>query len=425
MYEDIALWHGECQKAVLSGKGRYMGMIYCGKHLLTGDGKTHLTDAAVVVNEAGKIQDVGTKADMVQKYPDEEVKDYGDVTLLPGLCDMHVHFGYYYSQPDQYNYDDYMIAYYAQEQAKTALSLGITTVRDLSSPHNLCKQLRLAGEKGYCKVPRIIHSDAGMCMTGGHGHDDGIEEVDGEWEIRKEIRKQIRDGADWVKILTSNRTSIPEFTQAELDAAVDESHRVGKKCAVHAGLQPALQMSIDAGFDTIEHGTFLTYDQVKQMAANGQAWVPTMTAYTVLYEFCKEKIEAGFDSGDRIAAKAIKDMAFFEPAYNAYKDNFKRFYDTGVTVCTGSDMVLYEAPPLPINRELELMVEYGITPIQAIETATSNPAKVLDLEDVMGQLKPGLEADMIVVKGNVAEDIKAVNNLVDVYMSGELVYESK
>lgn len=109
MYEDIALWHGECQKAVLSGKGRYMGMIYCGKHLLTGDGKTHLTDAAVVVNEAGKIQDVGTKADMVQKYPDEEVKDYGDVTLLPGLCDMHVHFGYYYSQPDQYNYDDYMI----------------------------------------------------------------------------------------------------------------------------------------------------------------------------------------------------------------------------------------------------------------------------------------------------------------------------
>ena len=140
-------------------------MIYCGKHLLTGDGKTHLTDAAVVVNEEGKIQDVGAKADMVQKYPGEEVKDYGDVTLLPGLCDMHVHFGYYYSQPDQYNFDDFMIAYYAQEQAKIALSLGITTVRDLSSPHNLLKQLRLAGEKGYCRVPRIIHSDAGMCTV--------------------------------------------------------------------------------------------------------------------------------------------------------------------------------------------------------------------------------------------------------------------
>lgn len=397
-------------------------MIYCGKHILTGDGKTHLTDGAVVVNEDGVICDVGAKDEMTAKYPSEEVKDYGDVTLLPGLCDMHVHFGYYYSQPDQINFDDYMVGYYAQEQAKLALSLGITTVRDLSSPHNLCKQLRLAGEKGWVKVPRIIHSDSGMCMTGGHGHDDGIEEVDGEWEIRKEIRKQIRDGADWIKILTSGRVSFPEFTQEELNAAVDESHRVGVKCAVHAGLQPALQMAIDAGFDTIEHGTFLTYEQVKQMAANGQAWVPTITAYTVLYEFCKEKIESGYNKSDRIAAKAMKDMAFFEPAYNAYKDNFKKFYDTGVTVCTGSDMVLYDAPPLPINRELELMVEYGITPIQAIETATANPAKVLGLEDTIGQLKPGLLADMIVVEGNVAEDIKALNNLVDVFMSGEKVY---
>ena len=397
-------------------------MIYCGKHVLTGDGKTHLMDGAVVVNAEGVIQDVGLKAEMTAKYPSEEVKDYGDVTLLPGLCDMHVHFGYYYSQPDQGAFDDFMIAYYAQEQAKLALSLGITTVRDLSSPHNLCKQLQLAGEKGWVKVPRIIHSDAGMCMTGGHGYDDGIEQVDGEWEIRKEIRKQLRDGADWVKILTSGRVSFPEFTQEELNAAVDESHRVGVKCAVHAGLQPALQMAIDAGFDTIEHGTFLTYEQVQQMAANGQAWVPTMTAYTVLYEFCKEKLEAGYNKSDRIAAKAMKDMAFFEPAYNAYKDNFKKFYDTGVTVCTGSDMVLYDAPPLPINREMELMVEYGITLIQAIETATSNPAKVLGLADTIGQLKAGLLADMIVVKGNVAEDITAVNDLVDVYMSGEKVY---
>lgn len=192
-------------------------MIYCGKHVLTGDGKTHLMDGAVVVNAEGVIQDVGLKAEMTAKYPSEEVKDYGDVTLLPGLCDMHVHFGYYYSQPDQGAFDDFMIAYYAQEQAKLALSLGITTVRDLSSPHNLCKQLRLAGEKGWVKVPRIIHSDAGMCMTGGHGYDDGIEQVDGEWEIRKEIRKQLRDGADWVKILTSGRVSFPEFTQGRAE----------------------------------------------------------------------------------------------------------------------------------------------------------------------------------------------------------------
>jgi len=211
-------------------------MIYSGKHLVTGDGKTYIQDAAMCVDAEGLILEVGKTEDLQAKYPDEPVKDYGDATLLPGLFDMHVHFGYYYSQPDQQEFDDYMLAYYALQQAKLALSLGITTIRDLSSPHNLLKKLRIAGEKGYVTVPRIIHTDTGICMTGGHGHDDGIVEVDGEWAIRKEIRKQLRDGADWIKILTSGRQSIPEYTQEELNAAVDETHRVGRKCAVHAGL---------------------------------------------------------------------------------------------------------------------------------------------------------------------------------------------
>lgn len=177
---------------------------------------------------------------------------------------MHVHFGYYYSQPDLDNYDDYMVAYYALEQAKQSLRLGITTVRDLSCPPNLMKQLRLAGQKGYVTVPRIIHADAGICMTGGHGHQDGVEEADSPWGVRAAIRRQLRAGADWVKILTSNRGDIPEFTQEELDAAVDEAHRQGVKIAVHSGTQPSIQMCIDAGFDTIEHGTFLTEAQARR-----------------------------------------------------------------------------------------------------------------------------------------------------------------
>ncbi|MCP1111413.1 imidazolonepropionase-like amidohydrolase [Lachnospiraceae bacterium PF1-21] len=398
-------------------------MLLTAKNLIIGDGKTNLRNGAILIGENGKIKEVGLLSQLQAKYSNEAITDFQDASILPGLTDMHVHFGYYYSQPDSYNYDNYMLAYYAQEQGKKALELGITTVRDLSSPSGLMKQLRVACEKGYCQGPRIIHTDTGMCMTGGHGHDDGIVEVDEPWNIRKEVRKQLRDGADWIKVLTSNRTSVPEYTQEELDAAVDETHRLGYKCAVHAGLQPALQMSIDAGFDTIEHGTFLTYEQVKQMVANNQAWIPTMTAYTVLYEFCKEKIEAGVDKGDRIAAKAIQDMTFFEPAYNAYKDNFKKFYDTGVVVCTGSDMVLYEAPPLPINREMELMVEYGITPLQAIQTATENPAKVLGMQDIFGSLKEGLMADILVVKGNVEEDIKAINAVIEVYQSGKSVYK--
>lgn len=397
-------------------------MILKANYLITGDGKTCLKDQALFLDKNGKIGWIGDAKEVDKLYPDEQIKDYGEATILPGLFDMHVHFGYYYSQPDLDNYDDYMVAYYALEQAKQSLRLGITTVRDLSCPPNLMKQLRLAGEKGYVTVPRIIHADAGICMTGGHGHQDGVEEADGPWGVRAAIRRQRRAGADWIKILTSNRGDIPEFTQEELDAAVDEAHRQGIKIAVHSGTQPSIQMCIDAGFDTIEHGTFLTETQAKQMAEKGIAWTPTITAYTYLYEQTKKMIEEGVDMDNPIAARAVHDQAFFKPAFEAYRDNFKKLYDTGVTVLAGSDMVLYKAPPLPIHQELGYMVDYGITPVQAVRTATYNPAKVLGIEKETGSIKEGLTGDLLVVKGNVSENIHALDDVLEVYMSGKSCY---
>ena len=151
-------------------------MILRAKYLITGDGRTCLQDQAVYLDKEGKIGWIGDAAEAAGRYPEEMVKDYGEATILPGLFDMHVHFGYYYSQPDLFNYDDYMLAYYALNEAHRALRRGITTIRDVSSPSGLLKQLRLAGEKGFVTVPRIIHTDTGMCMTGGHGHDDGCEQ---------------------------------------------------------------------------------------------------------------------------------------------------------------------------------------------------------------------------------------------------------
>lgn len=396
-------------------------MILKAEHLILGDGKTVLEQGAVCVDSEGKIKSIGPSDQVVQQNPGEEIRDYGEATILPGLFDMHVHFGYYYSQLGLSEYDDYMVAYYALKQAAYALDLGITTVRDLASPYNLCKKMRMAGETDFIEVPRIFHTHTGICMTGGHGHEDGITEVDGVWPLRKEIRRQLRDGADWIKILTSNRENFPEFTQEELDAAVDECHRRGVKTAVHAGTQPAIQMCIDAGFDTIEHGTFMTLAQAEQMAENNQAWVPTITAYTYLYEYTKRLIEEGGDLSNPISARAVKDQAFFEPAANAYKNNFKKFYDTGVTVLAGSDMVLYGAPPLPIHQELAYMVEYGITPVQAIATATGNPSRVMGLEKITGFLHPELQADLLVVQGNAAKDIHALDQVLGVYLGGRLV----
>lgn len=400
-------------------------MIICTKYLITGDGKTVLEDKAVLTDEQGKFKKISTKEDLIANFPNEEVKDFGNATLLPGLCDMHVHLGYYFSQPDTFNYNDQLITMFAVQHAQSAFERGITSVRDMTSARKLCSTMKLAAEKGYLVLPRITHVDNGMCMTGGHGYDDDIAQVDGPWEIRKEIRRQVRDGAEWVKVLTTHRSHIPEFTQEELDAAVDECHRRGIKCGVHAGTHPGIQMCIDAGFDTIEHGTFLTLEQAEQMAKNGQAWTPTIMAYTYLYEVCKETLEKYKDSpaNDIVMQKELANYEYFEPAYKAYRDNFKKLYDTGVTVLAGTDMVMYGSPLLPLNRELQYMVEYGITPVQAIQTATENPAKVLGVSELRGLVKEGLDADLLVVEGNLSEDITCINNVKFVALGGKKVFE--
>ena len=329
-------------------------MIICAKYLMTGDGETVLEGQAVLTGGDGKIKKIAPKEELVQDFPEEEVKDYGEATLLPGLCDMHVHLAYWYSQPDSFNYNEQMITLYALQHAQAAFERGITSVRDMSSYHGVCRSLKLAQEKGFITIPRITHTDTGMCMTGGHACDE-VPEVDGPWEVRKEIRKQVRDGAEWVKILTTHRSHIPEFTQEELNAAVDECHRRGIKCGVHAGTNPGIQMCIDAGFDTIEHATFMTVDHAKQMAEKGIAWTPTIMAYTLLYDICKENLEknAGKPVNDPVMQKEMKDYQYFEPAYKAYRDHFKEFYDTGVTVIAGTDMVMYQSPLLPLPRELQ------------------------------------------------------------------------
>ena len=398
-------------------------MIISAKYLITGDGKTVLTDKAVLI-ENEKIGKIGELEELKKQYPDEEVKEYGDATLLPGLCDMHVHLGYYYSQPDTFNYDPKLIQLYALQHAQAAFERGITSVRDMSSAAGVCKTLKLAAEKGFIKVPRITHTDTGICMTGGHAWEEVVE-VDGPWEVRKEIRRQVRDGAEWVKVLTTHRAHIPELTQEELDAAVDECHRRGIKCGVHAGTNPGIQMCIDAGFDTIEHATFMTVDHAKQMAEKGIAWTPTIMAYTLLYDICNENLKknAGAPVNDPVMQKEMKDYQYFEPAYKAYKEHFKEFYDTGVTVIAGTDMVMYDSPLLPLPRELQYMVEYGITPVQAIQTATSNPAKVLGVAEERGLVAEGMDADLLVVGGNLSEDITCLNDVKLVTLAGERVFE--
>ena len=175
-------------------------MIISTKYLITGDGKTVLTDKAVYIGEDGKIGKIAPKEELLKEFPQEEVKEYGDATLLPGLMDMHAHLAYGYSQPDSFNYGTQLIMLYALQHAQAAFERGITTVRDMSSAHGVCKNLKLAEKKGFIVIPRIVHTDTGICMTGGHAWDE-VEEADGPWAIRKEIRKQVPPTANRIRSL--------------------------------------------------------------------------------------------------------------------------------------------------------------------------------------------------------------------------------
>lgn len=387
------------------------------KNVITGDGKTVIENGGVVYAE-DTILAVGKATELEEEFPQAQIRDYGEASILPGLMDAHIHLGYYWTQPDLHHYNDFMIAYYAQKQAETCLAKGVTTIRDCCGPQFLLETLRLAAEKGFVKAPRILHTDRGICITGGHGHEDGIEEVDGVENIRHTIRRQKKDGADWIKMLTTNRDDICEFTQEELNAGVAEAHRLGMKCVVHSGTQPGIQMCIEAGFDTIEHGNFLTVEQAKQMVKNQQSWTPTMFAYHFLAEYNQKVQEVGIDHSNQSTETYSHHLDFFESSVQAYGENFKAIYDEGVTILAGTDMVMLEAPSVPIVEELELMVNYGLTPVEAIQTATQNPAKVFELAEVTGELKRGLQADIVVVDGDVAKNIQDLRNIRQVFLAG-------
>lgn len=398
-------------------------MIISADRIITGDGSTVLNNAAVLTDDQGIIRKIGSIEQLKALNPGEHIREYAGATLLPGLIDMHVHIGYWWEKPDGFEYNDFMIAYMTLSNAHKAFAAGVTTMRDVSSPHLLCTTMNKAAEKGYIQIPRIIGCDTGLCMTGGHGYEitGGTREVNGPWELRAAIRECIKSGAQWIKILTSHRTNTPEYTQEELNAAADECHRLGKKICVHAGTQPSIQMCIDAGYDTIEHGTFMTMEQAREMADKGIAWVPTITAYTCTYERLEEnKGKEVF--GTFADYVAFKESEYFRAAAQAYRNNFGQFIKTGVKVVTGTDLVYYGAPITPVAREMQYMVDYGMEPIKAIQAATSNGAEVLGLSDRIGLISEDHIADLLVVEGDPLEDITNMAKVVEVYYGGKSVY---
>ena len=394
-------------------------MILTAKKLITGDGKTVLEDSGVLLN-GDTITAIDKMSELKQAHPREEIIDYGNATILPGLIDMHVHLAYFWARADRELYDDYLVAYQALNNAQRALHSGVTTVRDVFGPVGACRQLLLAQKKGYVCVPRIIYCNRALCITGGIDWQSGggTVQVDGEAEIIKAIRTEIREGAEWIKVMTSWRTpGVAEFSQSEMNAAVNECHRLGKKIAAHSSIQPSLEMCIEAGFDTIEHGTDLSFEQAKRMRDKGIAWVPTIFVHKITLDNLVKKIESnGYSS---LTDREKQTHELYARCVRTYRENFLRLADTGVTVLAGTDIVFEGGDAAPVADELKCMTDFGFDNLRAIAAATSSSAKVLGIEDKIGFLKAGAKADILVCRADASIDITALRNVEAVYLDGK------
>lgn len=392
-------------------------MLLTARTMITGDGKTVLKNHAIRI-EADRITAIGPLETLRQDG--EIIKDYGEATILPGLIDSHLHLAAWWNERDTKLYDDYLRGYFALDRAQRALYSGVTTVRDMNGPHDVCKQLNLAAKKGWVTIPRIIFCNQAITVTGGHTYAavGGTVERDGTEEIRKEVRHQIRDGAQWIKLMASHEDGLMEFSQEELNAAVEACHALGKKVAVHVAAQPALQMCIDAGVDSIEHGNFLTMEQVLTMKEKGIAWAPTIYVYRFALDWFKRIAESNDPEANIPFAKhQVKRYT----RYLSFYDQFKELAETGVTILAGTDMV-YETAKVeaaPVAKELAAMVDLGMDPLWAIATATLNGAKILGMEDQIGSLQSGLLADVLVVRGDASQDVLCLEHVLDVYQSGK------
>ena len=398
-------------------------MIISAKTVVTGDGVTVLQDGGVKITD-GKIAAVGKSGDLIKAFPNEEHTEYGDATILPGLIDMHVHLGYYQGRPDEALYTDHLKAYQALYLAQKMLQNGVTTIRDAFSPNAVCRQLIFAAGKGYVRdIPRIFHCNRALTISGGIDWNiDGTVQVDGVEAIRKAVREEFREGAHWIKAMTSWRTpGVAEYDQEELNMIVRESHRLKHKAMAHATMQPALQMCIDAGFDTIEHGTDLTVEQGKVMRDRGIGWVPTIYIHKAVYERLKDRTGEDGNGYDGLSDREKQTYSIYGKVMETYRSNFLDVYNTGVLTMAGTDCPFDWLESITVAWELECMVGYGIDPVMAIAIATSNPAKMLDMQGEIGILAPGANADITIAEGNATADITALQRIREVYKDGDKV----
>ncbi len=388
-------------------------LVLSGARIIDGTGTEPVRGRSVVV-ESGVITAVVDDA----RAPRGHGMDLAGYTLLPGLINCHVHlcFGAEADPVRPLREEPLALtAIKALLRARETARAGVTTVRDLGGREYVEIAARRAIQDGLIDGPRILAAGRPVCMTGGHGHWLG-READGPDDARKAVREQLKAGADVIKIIATGgvmtpgvEPGSPQMTFEEMRAAIEEARKAGRRTAAHAMAATGISEAIDAGITSIEHGVFLTEEIVAHMRRDGTFLVPTLNAPTAI-------AAGGLAAG--IPPFMVRKSEQVVPAHVA---SFQLAHRAGVRIAAGADSgtpLNFHGSLLP---ELMLMVKYGMTPLEAIRSATVTAAECLGLGEVTGRVAPGYAADLIAVAGDPAERIEALADLKLVLVNGRAI----
>ncbi|WP_323844694.1 amidohydrolase family protein [Microbulbifer magnicolonia] len=399
--------------------------IYAGKLFDSESGKLLENRTIHVVD--GRVESVQQG---FAKRDREKLVDLRNYTVLPGLMDMHTHLTYEfgprtYMETFTWNPADFTLR--GVDTARRTLQAGFTTVRDLGDSGNVTISLRKAIDAGTIEGPRIFTAGKSIATTGGHadptnghrhelmgspGPAEGV--VNGADSARAAVRQRYKDGADLIKITaTGGVLSVaksgqnPQFMADELEAIVATARDYGFTVAVHAHGKEGMERAIRAGVDSVEHGTFMDGETMELMKRNNTWYVPTLMAGEWVTQ--KSAVDGFFPDVVRSKAATIGPLI-----QQTFADAYKR----GVNIAFGTDTGVSRHGDNA--REFVLMVQGGMTPADAIRSATWNAARLLKVQDELGSISEGKKADIIAVAGNPLEDISELQRVKFVMKDGKI-----
>ncbi len=379
-----------------------------------------LINADILV-ESGVIKKVAKNIPIKSEY---EIIDLRDMTVLPGLMDAHVHLT---GNTDLKGHEgisesSYLATIYGVKNAKETLMAGFTTVRNVGASNYSDVALRDGIEQKAILGPTLLVSGPPLGITGGHCDSNILPAeyeykaqgvADGPWEVRKKVRENKKYGVDLIKYcatggVMSKGTNVNnrQYTLDEMKAIVDEAHTLGMKVAAHAhGLQ-GIRMAIEAGVDSIEHSSLIDQETVNYAISKGVFLA--MDIYVsdyILGEGAKNGIPEYSLEKERIVGKK-------------QRENFKMAFESGAKMAFGTDAGIY--PHGKNARQFKYMVQWGMTPIEAIQASTINTAELFGLNNI-GEIKESFDADLVAVKGNPLDDITLLENIDFVMKEGQII----